>query len=148
KKQIQKTYRALTMRQDYSHIPDDIVNSKVKIDIEPGLHCKWESLVLRGKRRAYVSPIGKPSLTLAIYLGENKNNQLLWDLHPVTGRPHQLRFDLSRHGFPILGDKLYGSNINFSASAIALQSYEIDFKNAPGVSSLDLPEKIQISPLE
>ena len=38
-----------------------------------------------------------------------KNNFLsLVDLYPKTGRTHQLRIHLSKAGFPILGDDLYG----------------------------------------
>ncbi len=38
-----------------------------------------------------------------------KNKWLsLLDLHPATGRKHQLRIHLSEKGFPILGDKTYG----------------------------------------
>lgn len=38
-----------------------------------------------------------------------KNDFLsLLELHPQTGRTHQLRIHCSKSGFPILGDKLYG----------------------------------------
>ncbi|MFN8944036.1 MAG: hypothetical protein ACK5WZ_05360, partial [Pseudobdellovibrionaceae bacterium] len=31
-----------------------------------------------------------------------------WLLSPRTGRSHQLRYEMYRHGCPILGDELYG----------------------------------------
>jgi 23S rRNA-/tRNA-specific pseudouridylate synthase len=38
-----------------------------------------------------------------------KNGWLtLVDLYPLTGRTHQLRIHMADHGYPILGDKLYG----------------------------------------
>ena len=30
------------------------------------------------------------------------------EVHPITGRPHQIRASLKAIGFPIVGDKLYG----------------------------------------
>lgn len=37
----------------------------------------------------------------------NKHLSLV-ELHPITGRTHQLRIHLAQLGYPILGDKLYG----------------------------------------
>ncbi|MGZ3772581.1 MAG: RluA family pseudouridine synthase, partial [Bdellovibrio sp.] len=106
----------------------------------------WKSCILRGKRRAYESPQGKPSLTLAKYLNVDENQYLMWDLQPVTGRSHQLRFDLSRHGFPIVGDKLYGSNIELKNDSIALRSYEIDFSKVSEAKEFGLPAVIRVNP--
>ena len=105
-KQVFKTYTALTTGQDFSHIPSNVPNARLKIDLQPGMNFEWKSRILRGKRRAFESEQGKPSLTLATYIGVTTSEYHQWDLHPVTGRSHQLRFDLSRHGFPIVGDKL------------------------------------------
>ncbi|QDK37289.1 RluA family pseudouridine synthase [Bdellovibrio sp. NC01] len=142
---VTKTYCALTSGQDFSHIPDNVQNTKHAIELKVGHKYTWTAKVLRGKRRAYESPQGKPSLTEAIYLGVNSNGFHLWDLHPVTGRSHQLRFDLSRHGFPIIGDILYGSKERWLADdAIALRSYEIDFSRAKQREKFSLPQKISI----
>lgn len=43
------------------------------------------------------------------------------EVHPVTGRKHQIRVQLSRAGFPIVGDRKYGSSKPFSPG-IALHS--------------------------
>ncbi len=109
-KKIQKTYQALTT------------------GIAPAEKSKfeWKAQVLRGKKRAYESPVGKNSLTLAEFEGFD-GDYLLWTLNPVTGRAHQLRFDLSRNGFPIVGDTLYGSTIALAAEGIALQAVKIQF---------------------
>lgn len=147
-KQVHKTYRALTTGQDFSHIPTNVPNDRKVIDLVPAASFEWKSRILRGKRRAFESPQGKPSLTLATYLGTNAQGYQQWDLHPVTGRSHQLRFDLSRHGFPIIGDKLYGSKLAWiNENAIALRSYEIDFSKASGAAALELPQKIVIPAL-
>lgn len=146
-KQVQKTYRALTTAQDYSHIPANVPNPKTLIDLSKVNEFEWKSRILRGKRRAYESPQGKPSLTLAKYLGVDDAQYLIWDLQPVTGRSHQLRFDLSRHGFSIVGDKLYGSQKEWQKDSIALRSYKIDFSKVPEAKKFGLPEIIEIPAL-
>ncbi|MGE5086678.1 MAG: RluA family pseudouridine synthase [Bacillota bacterium] len=146
KKEVQKNYRALTSAQAFDHIPANVANSRQEISLKPGDVFRWSARVLRGKRRAFESAQGKDSLTLAKFLGLNSDKQLSWDLNPVTGRSHQLRFDLSRHGFPIVGDTLYGSKISWQgADSIALRSYAIDFSKAPQAQELGLPEKIEVS---
>ena len=121
----------------------------------------WRSTLLRGKKRAYESPHGKPSETTARFLkiiNLDDGPALLWHLEPHTGRPHQLRYELSRHGFPILGDKLYGSerpcprfhpiqsnqekalNIQDDSHSIALRCVSLDFSRCPEAHSLGLPE--------
>lgn len=145
KKEVQKTYRALTSSQTYEHIPANVSNPRQAISLTVGDKFQWKARVLRGKRRSFESPQGKDSLTLAEYLGVNEEKQLMWDLNPVTGRSHQLRFDLSRHGFPIVGDTLYGSKVSWKGpESIALRSYRIDFSKAPGARELQLPEVIQL----
>jgi tRNA pseudouridine32 synthase/23S rRNA pseudouridine746 synthase len=144
-KSVSKTYRALTTSQDFSHIPANVKNPRQKFQVDPGQKFEWKSRILRGKRRAFESPEGKPSLTLAEYLGVNDQGYWQWDLQPVTGRSHQLRFDLSRHGFPIVGDTLYGSKIEWNGKdSIALRAFKIDFSKAPGAQELQLPAIIQL----
>jgi 23S rRNA pseudouridine1911/1915/1917 synthase len=48
------------------------------------------------------------------------SNSLL-EVRPLTGRKHQIRLQLSHAGFPVLGDRKYGSQRAFS-SGIALHS--------------------------
>lgn len=144
RRQVHKSYRAWTTGQDYSHIPSQIDNPRVKIDLNLQKNFEWAGRILRGKRRSYESPQGKPSLTLASYLGLTGEGYQIWDLHPVTGRSHQLRFDLSRHGFPIVGDKLYGSSIDFGPDRLALRSYKIDFSKAHEAADFSLPSVIEL----
>jgi 23S rRNA pseudouridine1911/1915/1917 synthase len=52
----------------------------------------------------------------------------LVDLFPETGRTHQLRIHLSESGFPILGDKLYGTEGNIlKHKGLFLCAVEISF---------------------
>jgi tRNA pseudouridine32 synthase/23S rRNA pseudouridine746 synthase len=126
-KQVKKTYCALTSGQ-----------------VPQAKEFEWKSKILRGKKRAYESPVGKVSVTRAKYLGSQKgSNYLRWELNPVTGRAHQLRFDLSRHGFPIVGDSLYGSLMDFTAKdAIALHAQSILFPE--GAKDCGLPPSLVI----
>src|SRR5689334_7263740 len=41
-------------------------------------------------------------------LGTEANGRTLVEAEPVTGRTHQIRVHAAEHGFPILGDALYG----------------------------------------
>ena len=107
-----------------------------------GLPLRWEGSLLRGKKRAYESPHGKPSLTLATprtILALQDGSAILWDLEPHTGRSHQLRFDLARHGYPIIGDQLYGSRRIYQTDSIALRCVRLDFSSCPAADQLGLP---------
>ena len=53
-----------------------------------------------------VGPNGKPSVTRYKVLANNETHSLV-ELHPKTGRTHQLRVHLHQIGHPILGDTLY-----------------------------------------
>ena len=56
----------------------------------------------------FVSPEGKPSVTEYRILERNGKLCKL-ELHPITGRTHQLRLHCFHMGFPILGDPQYNS---------------------------------------
>lgn len=103
---------------------------------------EWKCRLLRGKKRAYESPHGKDSLTLARLVSRTGSGYFHWELSPVTGRSHQLRYELFRHGMPIVGDALYGSTMKFDQEGIALRSFVIDFSLAKNREEFSLPEKI------
>ncbi|MNY73012.1 hypothetical protein D3C86_2116900 [compost metagenome] len=46
---------------------------------------------------------------------------------------------MSRHGFSILGDELYGSRVKLSKNTIALRSYRIDFSRCLDAKNFGLP---------
>jgi len=58
-------------------------------------------------RRMRVRPDGKPASTKYRTLTRLPSVTDL-ELHPETGRTHQIRVHLSAHGHPIVGDDLYG----------------------------------------
>lgn len=142
---VRKTYRAWTHAQDFAHIPPQIATPRKAIPPEPGQSLEWRGRIKRGKRRAFESPDGQPSVTLATYLGKvASTDYLAWDLEPITGRPHQLRLDLSRHGLPIVGDALYGSGVDLGADRIALRAYRLSLVQVDTDGRLGLPEQIVV----
>lgn len=47
-------------------------------------------------------------------------------VHPVTGRPHQIRAQLSAIGHPIAGDLKYGSAVPMPDKSICLHAWELE----------------------
>ncbi|PIS12033.1 MAG: RNA pseudouridine synthase [Bdellovibrio sp. CG10_big_fil_rev_8_21_14_0_10_47_8] len=127
-KEIQKSYQALT-------------ENKNAADPTPGQAWQWQARILRGKKRAFESPHGKESRTEATFI--RKSNQgLRWVLRPVTGRSHQLRFDLSRNGYPIIGDTLYGALPGGPQNEISLRAVSLEIQNQMLCQKWELPSLI------
>lgn len=61
----------------------------------------------RDRRRMRVDPDGKPAVS-AYAIRETGHGVSLLELHPRTGRTHQLRVHAAHAGHPIVGDDLYG----------------------------------------
>lgn len=153
-KWVQKTYRALSKPS----LQIQLQNPKLNEEFE------WKCLLLRGKKRAYESPAGKDSLTKAKFkgvLGEselalteramqeiNLNQKGLnqWDLMPITGRSHQLRYEMYKHEMPILGDTLYGSDVKLKENTIALKAYRLQFGPQCNLEKWGLNSCYEISP--
>ena len=54
-------------------------------------------------------------------------NQWRLEIELLTGRYHQIRAQLASRGFPILGDKKYGSSVSYAPGAIALHHSRLSF---------------------
>jgi tRNA pseudouridine32 synthase/23S rRNA pseudouridine746 synthase len=132
-KEIQKVYSAI---------------SKSSGEFKVGENYEWKCVLLRGKKRAYESPHGKESLTKARLVSIDDSGHSHWELEPVTGRSHQLRYELFRHKEVIIGDQLYGSTETFADGAIALRAFKIDFTRAANYNLFSLPEIISIKSFE
>jgi tRNA pseudouridine32 synthase/23S rRNA pseudouridine746 synthase len=136
KREVTKRYQAFSKGGDFS----------------VGLKGTWTSRIVRGKKRAYERPWGDLAVTQFEVVGQYAPDYYEWNLFPKTGRSHQLRFELFRHGSPILGDTLYGGAkwgfvvSPFGKETIALRAVSLIFK--PGLAeSLGLSPEIQVSPL-
>lgn len=130
---ISKTYAALSAHSETLPPPDTIQD--------------WQCRLMRGKRRAYEAEFGKDSHTLAWVVGAHPHasyNYGLWHLQPLTGRSHQLRYEMSRHSWPIIGDILYGSTEAYWNPGIALRAVKLDFSRIKNREEFDLPTSIEI----
>ncbi len=144
KKIIKKKYQALTLAQNFDHWPENIQTIKDSISSNVNQSFFWKTQIQRGKRRSFESVHGEWAETNA----ETKSliaGIISWDLYPLTGKPHQLRLELSRRGFPILGDVLYGSKVKTTSDLwkhgmVALRSVEIDLTAVN--NRMGLPQKI------
>lgn len=126
--ELQKTYTAFT--------DTDVLRSEwtqKQADLLPDVQL-WKSKIERGKKRSFASPRGQEARTEAEWLGLKGSSDrpyYEWRLRPLTGRPHQLRFELAQRGYPIWGDHLYGSKLSFGAeNHIALRAVSIEFPKA------------------
>lgn len=126
-KSIDKTYAAI---------------SKSSGHFKVGETYEWTCKLLRGKKRAYESAVGKPSLTSALLKSVDDLGLSHWELRPITGRSHQLRYELFRHEEVIVGDSLYGSTEKFREEGIALRAFKIDFSRCKNRDEFFLPEII------
>ncbi len=131
KKSIIKTYSALTQ---------SLKTGPTEFNCEEEL--VWKCKLLRGKKRAYEADHGKESLTKARLIRFDNDGIFHWELEPITGRSHQLRYELFRHHHPILGDSLYGSSGVFQQEGIALRAFKIDFSKIEEREKFNLPEII------
>jgi tRNA pseudouridine32 synthase / 23S rRNA pseudouridine746 synthase len=108
----------------------------------------WQCKLMRGKKRAYEASFGKPAVTTAQFIEETKLGRSRWLLKPITGRSHQLRFEMARHGFPIDGDALYGSKFPAQMTpGIDLRAVKLDFRGCSNRVNFELPEELVIGGL-
>lgn len=134
KHQIQKIYLAATKpnsvgeRFEYPQA-ESYVFQIGKIEV-------WKSLLLRGKKRSFESRGGDPAETHAFLLEQSFSandfniqeepavlqEASFWKLLPITGRSHQLRYELAKRKQPIVGDTLYGGVAVKQQSFIFLRS--------------------------
>jgi 23S rRNA pseudouridine1911/1915/1917 synthase len=91
-RQVGKTYLALVWGKPRPH------KGRYEWPLGPDRH---------DRRRMLVDPEGRKALTEYEVRGHAAYASLV-ELHPRTGRTHQLRVHLAHAGHPIVGDDLYG----------------------------------------
>jgi 23S rRNA-/tRNA-specific pseudouridylate synthase len=139
-RKIQKNYTARTGLQNFSRWPENIKTDRSAIEVGAEKVLVWRTQMQRGKRRSFESTHGEWAETHA--RARFFESGLEWDLYPVTGKPHQLRFELARRGFPIWGDALYGSAQKWPLPGIALRAIELDLAKIS--NRLGLPENMKL----
>jgi tRNA pseudouridine32 synthase/23S rRNA pseudouridine746 synthase len=108
---------------------------------------EWKTNLVRGKKRSFAADYGKPSVTKARMIREDEGFYK-WELVAVTGRPHQLRYELSHRGYPIVGDRLYGGIETNQKDWLALRAVELDLSSMATDLRLGLPEVCRAPSLE
>jgi len=107
----------------------------------------WENWLWKDTMLGTVQTVkfGTPGAKLARleYTRRAFNDSNSWvEVHPKTGRTHQIRVQLASRGFPILGDERYGSPQSF-ADGIALHARSLTFQHPisyePVVLKAELP---------
>jgi 23S rRNA pseudouridine1911/1915/1917 synthase len=115
-----------------------------KLEPEKGV---WENWLWKDTLSGTVQAVkfGTPGAKLARLEFQRRamNETHSWvELHPKTGRTHQLRVQLSSRGFPIVGDERYGSKQTI-ANGIALHAKSLTFQHPisyePMTLTADLP---------
>lgn len=64
---------------------------------------------------------------LSYELVRNSGGRSLLEVHPITGRPHQIRVQLSAIGCPIEGDVKYGADLPNDDASICLHASRLHF---------------------
>ena len=150
-KNIFKSYLAISNPQSFAHTekwPAKVLESLRAEILNAGVGQKyiWKSKIFRGKKRTFAAEHGDWAETHA-ELVAIKDHNYVWRLSPITGKPHQLRFEMSHRGFPIIGDKLYGSEENptkadWAFGGICLRAIELNLESIK--DRLGLPEKLSL----
>ncbi|GLR64895.1 bifunctional tRNA pseudouridine(32) synthase/23S rRNA pseudouridine(746) synthase RluA [Marinospirillum insulare] len=94
-------------------------------EVDLPLICDWPN---RPKQKVCFER-GKPSLThYRVLETDGKTSRL--ELHPITGRSHQLRVHLQALGHPILGDRFYSQGEALAASSrLLLHAQELEIRH-------------------
>lgn len=122
--------------------------------LEGGLITKKYSAIVQGKLKGSgilnteIENKKSKSFFCSILTQTSKRNGHLsvLELSPITGRTHQLRIHLSRLGFPIVGDKLYGDKSNvLKHKGLFLCATYVEFKhpieNKKVIATIEQPPK-------
>lgn len=84
------------------------------------------------QKRAFAYTHAKPKAvksSLSYKILQQKGKLCLLEIHPHSGKFHQIRVQLSAIGCPIVGDYKYGGKLKFMDNGIALHARELLFKD-------------------
>jgi 23S rRNA pseudouridine1911/1915/1917 synthase len=108
---------------------------------EPPSEGHLEDFLARDRKRRMTlvtgksDPEGKKSI-LDFKLKKVNTKGSLLEVFPLTGRPHQIRVQLSSRGWPIVGDVKYGSKISLDGG-ILLHAVQLNFKHPVAAKEME-----------
>lgn len=118
-RKVKKTYWAIVNKRPEA-LKGVLTHFLLK-DVEKNITKAYES---KG-RRTQDAKLSTLEYALVGELGD----QFLLEVNPITGRPHQIRAQLSKTGLPIRGDKKYGSKYTNYDGSICLHSKALQFEH-------------------
>ncbi|MFO0816100.1 MAG: RluA family pseudouridine synthase [Gemmatales bacterium] len=109
----------------------------------------WENWLWKDTLSGTVQAVkfGTPGAKLARleYTCRGKNETHTWvEVHPKTGRTHQIRVQLASRGYPIVGDERYGSKQTI-ASGIALHARSLTFQHPISYDPITLTAELPLA---
>lgn len=81
---------------------------------------------------------GAKEAVLNYKVSARRPGQSLLEIHPVTGRRHQIRAQLAFAGWPLLGDVKYGARKKLPQRRIALHAYGVIFTHPVRGEALEI----------
>lgn len=102
--------------------------AKVSGEVPP--QGRWVDRLERNEfnSRVVAAPAGKEACLSFKRLGYARGVSLV-EIALETGRHHQIRVQFAHRGFPVLGDRRYGSAVFFAADAIALHARAMSIRH-------------------
>lgn len=114
---LKKRYRALCEITPEGQIFLDKINSQLPFTISEIVKAK----VPNPQNKLWITQIQK--------IEKKPDGRIQVFLQIFTGRTHQIRYHLSSHGLPIVGDYLYGKE---SKEPMQLTAYQLEFEDLSG----------------
>ncbi len=116
-RQIEKVYWTIT-----SERPDPIEGKLVHFILKDKSRNVSKAFDTQSRRAT-----GAKHSELTYKLLAGIGNNFLLEVRPETGRPHQIRVQLAKAGWPIKGDLKYGANKPLPNGAICLHCHKLSF---------------------
>lgn len=93
----------------------------------------------KNKTKAHINEVvgGKKSELIYTYLSDHKIKNL-FEVLPLTGRPHQIRVQLASIGCTVVGDLKYGDNKPNHDKSICLHAKRIEFIHPVSKDKIDI----------